>query len=78
MSNCRVSAIIDVIMVVTIIAIVVAIAAVAIVAYSCCPIPDKRIIGRQWRCVVYLQLARCQLHREEDRQDKFSEDCPTL
>lgn len=51
------SAIIDVIVVVTIIAIVVAIAAVAIVAYSCCPIPDKRIIGRQWRCVVYLQLA---------------------
>lgn len=46
------SAIIDVIIVVTIIAIV-----VAIVAYSCCPIPDKRIIGRQWRCVVYLQLA---------------------
>ena len=55
---------------------IIVIIAVAIVVYSCRLSPDKTIVRRRWRCVVNLQLTRCQLHWEENRQSEFSKDYP--
>lgn len=55
---------------------IIVIIVVSIVVYGYRLSPDKTIVRRQRRCTVNMQLTRCQLHREENRQNEFSKDYP--